>query len=401
MRGGMRAVSDWIVPSAYLRAPLTIAAAMAALALSPSESSAQLTIAGQADLLGLNGSDERGLNRNFRSDSPFSPLRARLFAQHWVSERAGVFGEILLDYNAAVRLNGLYVVLNDVGGREWLSARAGLAPSLIGNFGMRSTYFNANPVIGVPLVWQHRSTLDGSGLLTAADLLRRREANFIGLPMLYDGCWNLQWEVMGEVGRFEYSLGLTPGSVSNPVASTTVEGIQTLARLGYVPLPELRVGVSGAIGPYIGGPNRDPNTTATSFPGSPADYQQRVLGFDLDWASGRAHLYSEGYISSWEVPLVEETLSAAAAYVEGSYDFRPAWMGALRVGAMSFSEIQVPDADPGVTTGWDDDVLRFEGAITHRVAREVHVRAGWQHTRFRTGGEEPVNLLAVQLRAVF
>jgi hypothetical protein len=143
-----------------------IVLAAALVGVSSSDAAAQLRISGQADILALAGSDDRGLNRNFRLDSPFNQVRARIFTQHWVNERAGIFGEILFDNLSGPRLNGLYAVINDVAGQEWLSTRIGLAPSLVGSFGLRSTYFNSNPLIGAPLVWQHRSTLDGSGLAT-------------------------------------------------------------------------------------------------------------------------------------------------------------------------------------------------------------------------------------------
>ncbi len=37
----------------------------------------------------------------------------------------------------------------------------------------------------------------------------------------------------------------------------------------------------------------------------------------------------------------------------------------------------------------------------HLAAREVHVRVGWQHSEFLTGPDDPVDLFALQLRAVF
>lgn len=52
-------------------------------------------------------------------------------------------------------------------------------------------------------------------------------------------------------------------------------------------------------------------------------------------------------------------------------------------------------------TGWDDDVLRLESSLTYRIAREVQVRGNWQHSRFTTGDEEPIDLIGIQLRAVF
>ena len=361
--------------------------------------SAQLRISGSADLLASTGTDSRQLNKNFRGDSPWSTVRARVFAQRWLTEKAGFFAEALYDPGSGPRLTGAYVVVNDIGGRDWLDVRAGLAPSLIGNFGMRSSYFNANPLVGVPLIWQHRTTLDNSGLATAADMVRRREQNVIALPILYDACWNMQWEVMGEVGRFEYSVGLTPGSASNPVAATTEPGVQVMARLGYVPMENLRLGASGAHGPYIAGPNRDTGTKTTSYPGSRTDYDQQLVGLDAEYGAGKVKLYAEGYVSRWEAPLIEEDLVSAAAYLEGRYDFLPAWFAAVRLDGMTFSEIApAPGAE---LVGWDDDLVQLETSLTYRVARELHLRADWQHTRFVTGLEEPVDLLAIQLRAVF
>ena len=318
----------------------------------------------------------------------------------WLTDRIGVFAELLYDIESTPRLNGAYLVVNEIGGLDWLTLRAGMAPSLIGNYGLRSTYFNANPVIGVPLVHQHRTTLDGSGLATAEDLLRRRDQNVIGLPMMYDACWNPVAELMGNFERMEFSLGVTHGSLSNPLQTRQVDGVQVLGRVGWEPVVGLRLGASGALGPYIGGPNRDPGTGATTFPGEPDDYDQRIVGVDAEWLIRRLRFNSEFYVSQWEVPLVAEDIDVRGGYVEGRWDFLPEWFGALRVGALVFSEIDVPAPGTG-STGWDDDVLRVESSLTYRLAREVHLRGNWQHTRFMTGEEEPIDLVGIQLRAVF
>jgi hypothetical protein len=374
-----------------------VAGLVAPCAAPPAE--AQLRISGQVDALARAGSDYRDANTNFRGDSPFNSMRARLFAQRWLTDEIGVFAEVLFDRESGPRLNGAYVVVNEIGGLDWLNARAGLAPSPIGSFGMRSTYFNSNPLIGVPLVWQHRTTLDGSGLATAADLIRRRGSNETYLPMLYDACWNVQWELMGEVGKMEYSLALTNGSMSNPLGSDEEDGVQALARLGYEPMLGLRLGVSGGYGPYIGGAYHDPLLVVPPYyEVSPWDHVQRLVGLDAEYAIGKTHFWAEGYTSTWEAPLVAEDLTATGGYVEGRYDFLPAWFAAARIGALVFSEIEAP---AGGTTGWDDDVLRFESTLTYRWARELHLRAGWQHSLFLTGPDEPIDLFSLQLRAVF
>ena len=373
---------------------------LAALMLgTPLAAQTPLKISGSADLLAGTGADTRGLNKNFRGDSPWSAVRARVFAQRWLTEKAGFFAEALYDPGSGPRLTGAYVVLNDIADRDWLDVRAGLAPSLIGNFGMRSSYFNANPLIGVPLVWQHRTTLDNSGLATAADMVRRREQNIISLPILYDACWNMQWEVMGEVGKMEYSVGLTPGSASNPVAGTTEPGVQVMTRIGYAPIDNFRLGASAAYGPYIAGPNRDPATKTTSYPGGRSDYDQKLVGLDAEYGAGKVKLFAEGYVSRWEAPLIAEDLTSASAYVEGRYDFLPAWFAAARVDGMTFSKIA--PAAGAAPVGWDDDLVQVETSLTYRWARELHVRADWQHTRFLTGLEKPTNLMALQVRVVF
>lgn len=377
--------------------------ACALLALGTAPTSAQLQISGQVEALALSEPDTRGLNRNFRNDSPYSSVRGRLFTQHWLTPRIGVFAELLLDIegNPTARLNGAYIVVNEIFGYEWLGLRAGMAPSLIGNYGLRSTYFNSNPVVGVPLVHQHRTTLDGSGFATGQDMLRRRDSNIIGLPLMYDACWNPVAELLGNVSRFEYSVGVTSGSVSNPLQTRLVEGVQVMARLGYEPIDGLRFGASGLIGPYIGGPKFDPLIAATTFPGEPDDYDQRLAGVDAEWLVGKFHLFGEGYVGDWEAPLIAERLGIRGAYLEGRYDFLPEWFAALRVGTLQFGDIEVDTGTGPVTTGWDDDVLRLESSLTYRLAREVHLRANWQRSTFLTGPEEPIDLIALQLRAVF
>lgn len=115
----------------------------------PYAADAQLDISGQIDVVATTGY-EAPLNRNFRRDDPFNEIRLRVFMQHWVTERIAVFGEILYDLDADVRVNGAYVVVNEIAGKPWLNSRIGMAPSLFGSFGFRGTYFNQNPLIGVP-----------------------------------------------------------------------------------------------------------------------------------------------------------------------------------------------------------------------------------------------------------
>ncbi len=69
---------------------------------------------------------------------------------------------------------------------------------------------------------------------------------------------------------------------------------------------------------------------------------------------------------------------------------------------LSFNEIEVRGTG-GVPApeSWDDDVWRTEMALGRRVAREVLLKLDWQHFGFSSGSDDALDMLAVQLSAVF
>jgi hypothetical protein len=368
--------------------------ALVGLIATRADASAQLDLSGQADVVVKHGTDRYEVNSGLRGNTPFAPVRVRLLASRWFNERIAFFGELLFDTEADPQIFGAYMVVNEIGGRPWLNARVGLAPSPLGSFPLRGTYFNANPVIGEPLVWQYRTTLDRGGAADAAGLIERRRSNDQGLPALYESCWNVQAELLGELGIFEYSVGVTPAAVSNPGARRD-DGVQLLGRLGAEPVPGLRLGLSGAYGPYIERQGDD----RFDEPFDPNDYDQSVVGYDLELSRGRVRIFSEAYVSAWEAPLVADELRVLGAYGEARYAFLPGWYAAARIDRMDFNDIAPATGAP--RTGWDDDVLRFEAAIGWRLAREVLVKLDWQRTTYTTGIDPDLDLFAIQLSAVF
>lgn len=375
-----------------------ITVALLALGSLPRAASAQIQVSGQVDLIGMLHQDTLGMNKAFRGDSPFNPVRLRLFARHWVNDRIGIFTELLFDFNADPRVNGAYLVVNELAGRPWLNMRLGLAPSVIGSFGLRSTYFNSNPLVGVPLVWQYRTNLDATGTATAASLAATTNEPGFSLPVLYDSCWNLQWEILGEVGIFEYSLAMTPGSPSNPIKSMGVEGSTWMARAGFVPIPSVRVGFSGAYGPYLAKPTPDGGGTLP-YSEDPSDFKEKLAGLDLEYQGGPLVLTAEAYGARYQAPQIDEELEVVGGYAELRYDFLPGWYLAGRVGALSFGDLEI-DATSGARADWDQDTRRTELALGYRFAREMLVKADWQRTRV-PDLDLTQNLFAVQLSTVF
>jgi hypothetical protein len=371
----------------------------ATLALAPLGVEAQtaLRISGQIDLNAATP-DDLNLNTAFRGDNPYNPVRFRLFANKWVTDRIGIFTELFYDTNSGIRVNGAYAVINSIGGTSWLNARLGLAPSAVGSFGLRSTYFNVNPLIGVPLAWHYRTNLSGSGTSTAAGLVGAPRAPGPGVPLLYDSCWNIQWELLGEFGIFEYSVALSPGSLSSPVRSREVDGMTFMSRLGATLMPGLSLGVSIAEGPYLSPPTPDDDGNPP-YPGNPEDFVQGYFGLDLQFMRGPLAIFAEANASAWQTPLIAEDLEAASAFVEVRYDVATQWYLAGRVDGMGFSEVDAGPANGGVAP-WDQDVFRSEFAVGYRLSREILLKADWQRT---TTGESgwTQNLFAAQLSAVF
>ena len=218
----------------------------------PTQVSGQMDFWGQIDLAAVRGYDEPW-NRQIRGDDTFNEVRLRLFAQHWMNDRVGVFAELLFDLEARARINGAYVVVNELLGKEWLGARVGLSPTSVGTFGMRSSYFNQSGLVGIPMLRSFRTTMDNGGRATPTDFMRRKVDNRRDVPILYDACWNIMWELLGSAGDLSYALGVTSGSLSNPLGPLNTPGLQWIGRVGYSPALGVIVGLSGAKGAYIGG----------------------------------------------------------------------------------------------------------------------------------------------------
>jgi len=350
------------------------------------------------DLVGTVRSDTLGLNTAFRGDNPFNAVRLRVFLRRWVTDRVGIFGELLYDIDAAARVNGAYVVVNEVAGRSWLNTRLGLAPSPVGSFGLRSTYFNVNPLIGMPLVWTYRTNLKGGGTSTPTGLAGQTREHGGGVPLLYESCWNVQWELMGELGRFEYSIAVTPGSISNPMSSRLVPGSSVMGRVGVAPIDGLRFGVSAAWGPYLSKPVPD-STGALPYADDPSDFTQTVLGMDLEYQRGAWIFSSEAYALRYETPLVDESLGALGAYAEARYDFLTGWYVAGRLDRLFFDEVTT-DPLTGAEAPWDRDTHRTEVALGYRLTREVLLKLDWQRTTVPDSDFEQ-NLWAAQISSVF
>lgn len=183
-------------------------------------------------------------NQNFRGDDPFNELRLRLFPRHWINDNLAFFGEFLFDIGAPLRINGAYIINTNIADKPWLNLKIGMIPSPFGNYSQRSTYFNLNPLIGVPLMWHYKTALPSAQYPDATVLFEEMAIQKRGYsPIGYDACWDIGIELFGSHGIWEYGLAITEGTLSSPSAILN-DGRQLVLRIGLNPSMGSRVGIS-------------------------------------------------------------------------------------------------------------------------------------------------------------
>ena len=216
--------------------------ALAVVALHPRTASPQISLSGSLDIahkieLGKKRREPNSeINTSIKGQSPFSLVRARIFADAEVAEGVEVFTTFLFDEGLShFEMEGAYVVINEVRDSPKLNFLVGKMPSAFGSFATRS-FAEINPLIGVPALYQYFSAVRGWDVpADNADQLARREVTNYrsrGLPTIYDACWNTGVQIFGSLSHFSYALALTKGALSNPEAQDN-DGGQLVGRLGW------------------------------------------------------------------------------------------------------------------------------------------------------------------------
>ena len=161
-------------------------------------------------------------------------------------------------------------------------------------------------------------------------------------------------------------------------------------RVAVTAMPGLVVGVSGAAGHWI---NDD---LLGTFSDARRDSTQTMVGTDVEYGRGRTLVRGEWLRSRFDIPLVGAVspLTASSGFVEGRYRFHPRWQASARAERIDFSEI--PGAQ-GAPITWDIPVQRIEVVIGYRAARNLKLRAGWQHNHREGGRVQERNYPALQV----
>ena len=180
------------------------------------------------------------------------------------------------------------------------------------------------------------------------------------------------------------------GSVTKPYQQQEKDLPQFSTHLSYLFGPELIVGASAYLGPYLHeAATTDPVPEGKSF----EDYDNGGIGYDLYFARGYFEFNSEAYYSWWEYPTLPD-LGATVGYVESKYKFAVGWHVAGRFGWFEPSEVNVANGD---RHRWDYSVNRYEVGIGHQFTRSVQTKLVGQFNRFKGAPSLNSDIVALQL----
>jgi hypothetical protein len=341
-----------------------------------------------------------------RGDSPFDAYGARLFAEARPTDHLQVFTQLVLRDASGIYVEGAYALYTPSPERD-LHVMAGKIPWPIGTWAPRA-YSNKNPLISTPLMYQYHTTLLWFDFPSSADVLLAQAgqgqygANYgyagpRGMVVVDDTYWDVGIVATGSLRPLEFAFGGTagtPGWGETGIDANT--GKTVLGRIGFVPAPFLRAGVSAAYGPYL---NESLNSTLP--PGKTGnDYHQTLFMSDLQLDVSRATVTAEAFTNTWESPAIGD-LDVWGGYVESKVSVAAGLYAAARYDMQRFGDIL---NSVGEAHTWDRNVNRLEVGAGYRLDRGVIVKAAWQrHTALARDGvpEQQDDIVGGQLSVSF
>ena len=150
----------------------------------------------------------------------------------------------------------------------------------------------------------------------------------IGQPNAYDVSYPWGIRLAGSRGRFDYRLALLDSPV---IAAAYLPDPSAAYRpalgLGLTLFTGLRFGASYTRGPYL---NRQLGAYLPPGDGW-RDFDQRILGFDVQFSRGYLELNGELIFSEYDVPFHSKKTDGTAYYLEMKYTWTPRFYGAVRL----------------------------------------------------------------------
>jgi hypothetical protein len=354
--------------------------------------------------------DSQYFNYSSYEKSATELVRLRIDASFRLTGRAAVLAEGRMDNGEGPSLSAFYLRLRPFADRPF-DIQAGRIPPVFGAFARRA-YGTDNPLIGQPLAYQYLTSLRPDSLPRSADdlLLMKGQGwgNHYpvgsptwdhGLPLVAGDRWDTGVQVRWAAPRVSFAAAVSQGTLSNPRVRDDNSGKQVSARVEARPVLGLVLGASAARGDYL------TRGAAAALPEAArqASRAQQAFGLDAEFSRGHWLVRSEGILSRWSVPPIDEplvpsALRAWAVFVEARRKIRPGLFAAARFDHVGFSRLTASPAYGSTTptqTTWEAPVSRLEVGAGFSLRRNVMLKAAVQQN-WRQGGYRSERIAAVQ-----
>jgi hypothetical protein len=363
-------------------------ALLSLLALAPAPGAhAQVTVSGEATATFGRRDDAAFFNYTDYEHNALRMLRLSLAGMWRPGPRLAFLTELRSEDAQRVIPYALYARVRPFAGRAFF-IQAGRIPPVFGAFARRTYGSDANPLIGYPLAYQYLTSLRPDAIPASADdLLAMRargwRAEFPvgvrtpgpGVPLVSAYRWDTGVEAHAASARFDGSIAVTTGTLSNPRVGDDNRGVQVSGRVAWRPVVGLVLGASAARGEFL---TRAISDTYAPVLGTRA-YTQQAIAVDAEYSRDYWIVRGELIDSRWNLPalnlpLIDRPLHATAGFVETRYRFGPRYFAAARADRLTFSRIQGTRFN-GAATPWDAPVTRLEVGAGIYLLRTLTARA--------------------------
>lgn len=282
-----------------------------------------------------------------------------------------------------------------------LNLQAGKFATVVGGWVQRHDSWQ-NPLITAPLPYENLTSVsEGSVPASPAAFLARRkkpDQKDSWLPVIWGPVYATGGAVFGSVGKVDYALEAKNAALaSHPYAwdpakvqwdYPTVSG-----RVGFRPDPRWNHGLSLSAGPYLEADAAEDLPAGRGLAG----YHEYTLDYDASYAWHRWQLWSEVFLTRFEVPNVGNA-DVLSYYLEAKYQLTTALFTGVRWNQQIFGT--VADGAGGRST-WDNNMVRIDVALGYRFTRHLQAKIQYSYGHRDATLQQGEQLAAVQVTMRF
>lgn len=260
-----------------------------------------------------------------------------------------------------------------------LHIQAGQFTPRFGNFLSRQNSWDM-PLISYPYMYEQVTSVSDSIIPSdSTDFAQRRNApdnKLVWVPVNWAPLYPRGIMTYGKIESFNYALSLmnTNSSSRGVTWNNNDWNYPTLYfRGGYSPDPAWEVGLNVSHGSYLQHSSRQALPQGASL----KDFMQTNLALDFNYQHGHWDFWSEIFVSSFDIPNVDDDARIYSYYLEAKYQLTPQIWISARWNQELYNEITTPTG----SQRWDNPAHRADIGIGYRIIRHLQVKLQYSRQR--------------------